>query len=204
MINYIYSLHDPLTLEQRYIGKSSNPEKRYKQHLKPYYLRPDTYKNRWLKSLLAKGLKPAMLILCECEPWEDINRIEKDFIRWLGGNRLTNTTLGGDGGATNTGRKLPPRGESPMKGIKWAIDDPRREQLRDRLKGKPFIGGSKGSEINKCQWELVSPEGTTHTVHGITEISSKYGLNPTHLASIARGNAGRKTHKGWVCRKLED
>jgi hypothetical protein len=116
-INYIYALRDPFTLERRYIGKTRDPVERYRKHLLPYYLKPDTYKNRWLKKVLRRNAKPILEILCEVTEWEDINQAESDFIRWLGcASRLTNGTLGGDGG----------NGHRPQDAAAWAIADVRR------------------------------------------------------------------------------
>jgi predicted GIY-YIG superfamily endonuclease len=58
---YIYCLIDPCD-NIGYIGKSDNPDRRYKSHLsqskhKKYY------KDRWIYSLIESSKKPEMLIL---------------------------------------------------------------------------------------------------------------------------------------------
>jgi hypothetical protein len=205
-IGYIYALHDPFTMERRYIGKAKDPEARYRKHLKPYYLRPDTYKNRWLRQVLAHGAKPVMVIMAEAYDGEDINRMERDFIRWLRpASRLTNGTDGGDGGATNTGRKMPRTGPSPMLGVKWRPDDPRREQLRSRQRGHaPMHATVRATEANKFLWRVTSPDGATFTVRGLADLCRRHGLSVSKMAAVGNGAPSRKQHKGWRCEKVAE
>lgn len=203
-LSYIYALRDPFTLDRRYIGKAKNPCDRYRKHMMPYYLRPDTYKNRWLRKLIRAGVSPVLEILCEVEEWEDANKIERDFIRWLSGaSRLTNGTIGGDGGATVTGRKMPPRGPSPMRGIPWPHDDPRRAQIRLKQAGvAPMHATRKAVVVNTRRWRVTSPDGEVSIVHGLKGICEQYGLSASKMAAVASGAENRTQHKGWFCEKL--
>jgi hypothetical protein len=100
MAIYIYGLLCPLANTVRYVGKSSNPEKRLNGHLcgarRRHY---DHHTARWLRKLQADGLRPSVVILHEVasdERWQDV---ERQFISsaaergWL----LTNSTAGGEG-----------------------------------------------------------------------------------------------------------
>lgn len=100
MPNYIYALHCPIANTVRYIGKSINPEKRFKAHLsaaKTHAYRHHT--SAWIRKLLANNLHPVLEILQqvdESERWQDAE------IRWISyGKRqgwdLTNSTSGGEG-----------------------------------------------------------------------------------------------------------
>lgn len=65
---YIYSLCEPDSTEYRYVGRTKNLDKRYKEHLaeaKVSYHCATAYKCLWLKSLLETGLKPALVLLEE-------------------------------------------------------------------------------------------------------------------------------------------
>lgn len=93
MIHYIYTLSDPDTNEVRYVGKTINTKRRYKQHL--YDKRQTSHKHSWITSLKKIGLKPIMIIIEECssDNWEERE------IYWISKyNNLTNNKLGGNGG----------------------------------------------------------------------------------------------------------
>ena len=96
----IYLLVDPRTDEVRYVGKSTTGECRPREHVMPSRMAKDanTYKGRWIKSLLVINMKPIILIR-EYQAEDDLGQIEKHWIEsaraW--GCRLTNLTNGGEG-----------------------------------------------------------------------------------------------------------
>ena len=93
MVHYIYALSHPITNEVRYIGKTINIKRRYKQHL--YDKRTKSYKSSWIISLKSLGLKPIMTIIEECN---DVNWEDRE-IYWIQQyDNLTNTQKGGNGG----------------------------------------------------------------------------------------------------------
>lgn len=102
----IYGLTDPRYDDEiRYIGKamSATPNSRYRAHLneasspKP----ASSHKLKWMRKLSTMGLTPGVITL-ECGDWtlEERNAAEVHWIAYgLGAEwRLTNATLGGDGG----------------------------------------------------------------------------------------------------------
>ena len=98
MKQYIYTLTDPISLEIRYVGKSSKPEDRLKRHLSDYNLAESwTKKNKWLLYLKNENLKPILNIIDEGDD-SNINELE---IKWISHyneiTTLTNMTEGGDG-----------------------------------------------------------------------------------------------------------
>lgn len=101
MIEYIYCLKDPNNEEIRYVGKTSNPESRYKSHLEIRELSMGSYKANWIKSLLRNNQFPYMEILEECTS-ENVDSREIFWIDFFRSNgvKLTNMTNGGEGGNT--------------------------------------------------------------------------------------------------------
>ncbi len=100
----------------RYVGKTTNLEKRLKRHLSKYYLKDDTYKNRWIKSELKQGHKIQIIILEEVsnEVWEECE------IKWIKnlkekGFSLTNGTDGGEGLFLESGDIVQKRNETRKK-----------------------------------------------------------------------------------------
>jgi hypothetical protein len=126
-IAYIYALTEPDTGLIRYIGKTSNPRVRYRNHLIPRELSVKSHKTHWLRGLLSQGKKPGLLIL-QCIPeseWEDSER------GWIAqfkesGYDLVNTALGGWDGPRPylTGRKHGP------------VSDETRQKLRAAFLGR--------------------------------------------------------------------
>jgi len=92
---YIYFLRDPKTLVVKYVGISSNPQKRLIRHFMnaregqkyPVYF--------WLRELLQDNLKPIVNIIQKVEE-VDWNSTEQFWISAFG-NQLFNITAGGAG-----------------------------------------------------------------------------------------------------------
>jgi group I intron endonuclease len=85
---YIYTLSHPITNEVRYVGKTINIKRRYKQHL---YDKRHSHKASWVKSLKNEGLKPVLTILETCQDnWQERE------IFWISQyDNLTNLKQGG-------------------------------------------------------------------------------------------------------------
>jgi len=96
----IYGLQDPITLELRYIGKSSRGMHRPQVHLK-LVERPRTHKQRWINRLIRDGQMPLPFVLEELTTQAALDEAERFWIAyWRSiGARLTNATDGGDGWA---------------------------------------------------------------------------------------------------------
>lgn len=188
-INYVYCLVDPQTLERRYVGKAKDPKQRLRDHLYPSYLKAETYKNRWLRKLVKQGLEPWLMILSEVNSeLEDINGVEKFWIRILkqAGHRLTNGTVGGDGGNT-TGKPGKP------KTIPLSSEQHRAKSLK----------ALEHALAKNCKhWIVISPSGEEQLIHNLSAFCNSLGLLSSKLAEVADGKNNRTHHKGWKCRRV--
>lgn len=108
---FIYALCDPKSHIIRYIGKSNDPEKRFKKHLTAS-IKAKTHLGNWLQLLNSIGLRPTLEILDEVvySQWEFW---EREYIRVFRaiGMDLVNTTDGGDGGPVLVGKDNPSFGK---------------------------------------------------------------------------------------------
>ena len=138
---FIYGLIDPFTNEVRYVGKSINPKRRYKEHLNKM---TNTHKSAWIKSLLKIGKEPKIEIIEECsgDNWSDR---EKYWISFYG--NLTNLTEGGEDGShseetiqklrlLNSGVNNPNYGKRASKDL--------RDKLSEIQSGKSLTETHKG------------------------------------------------------------
>lgn len=101
----IYALTDPRSGVIRYVGKSNDPNKRFRSHVKT--TDTSTRKGAWLTALRKAGIKPLLSILetCDKRSWEEAERF------WIAHFRVTlyNIDAGGLGGdrvAESTKKKL--------------------------------------------------------------------------------------------------
>ena len=94
---YIYALEFPFG-NIRYVGKSKNPNRRFKRHIQDARKYSKSHKLAWIRSLLNIGKLPFLYIIDkvpenEWEYWEQYYIRECELI----GFKLTNGTVGGDG-----------------------------------------------------------------------------------------------------------
>lgn len=97
METFIYTLSDPISGEIKYVGKSINPEDRYRKHIsEAKNSKHNNHKINWLKSLSNKNLKPTLCIIDEIIGdwvWLEEYWISQ-FKTW--GFNLVNSTDGGE------------------------------------------------------------------------------------------------------------
>lgn len=94
----IYTLHDPDTLEVRYVGFTSKSlEDRIKKHIR-CSSEEHTHKSRWIKSIIRNGKIPAILLVENVftENWKERERFWISHFRKAGCD-LTNSCDGGEG-----------------------------------------------------------------------------------------------------------
>lgn len=117
---FIYALICPETQQVRYIGKSNNPQRRLREHIRDHS-KYQRHKDHWIGALHARGLLPIMQIVEEV-PFEIWAERELFWINHYTEHEhpLTNTYFGSEGigmmppetrakiGAIHKGKKLTP------------------------------------------------------------------------------------------------
>ena len=95
----IYTLVDPRDGCVRYVGWTTNPKTRFRDHLKPSRAGcGQQRRDRWIRSVLADGYRPTMEIIERgTGEWADREIHWIAHYRGIVGKKLTNTTLGGEG-----------------------------------------------------------------------------------------------------------
>lgn len=144
----------------RYVGYTTNPEERLKQHIRKSRKVPKYPVNFWIKGLLKTGYSPNMRILQAGigEGWQDV---EKRWIAELGLGRLLNVTPGGDSpliplesrkkaGEKLRGRKFTDEHRANISKGKMGVERKDREVLVDRC--------HKMAERNLGRKMQLSPE----------------------------------------------
>jgi hypothetical protein len=138
---YIYGLIDPTTSQLRYIGKSINPNSRFRKHLQDSK-KKITYKDKWIFSLIERKIKPELIIIDTLEEvnWEfwEIHYIS--YFKSIGCS-LTNLTCGGENPPNLKGRK---RTIEEIEKIRLGnIGKKRSKETRENIskskKGKPLF-----------------------------------------------------------------
>ena len=129
---YIYTLSHPETNEVRYVGKTINLKRRYKQHL---YDKRTSHKASWVKSLKNNGLKPIMTVIETCDETNWVDR-EKFWISQF--DNLTNLLDGGGAHYTRTTKEETKAKISAIHKGK-IISEEQKEKIRKTIFKKPCL-----------------------------------------------------------------
>lgn len=164
---FIYTLSCPTSGQVRYVGKATNPKRRFRAHLTKAS-KERNYKANWIKSLLSQGLSPQLEIIAKVpeNAWQFWERSYLHCYRSLGFD-LVNGTEGGEG--FESGDKHP----KLNKGIVTPANT--RKKISEAL-----TGIKRSPEF--CEKLGASRRGKKHPFFGKT-------LSPEHRAKIARPGA---------------
>lgn len=175
---YIYVLIDPRTDEIRYVGKTIDIKRRFKNHCRCELKRD---KENWVRNLRAAGLRPRMQII---ETVTDGTWIQREQF-WIAyyrekGCRLTNLTSGGNG---SSGRRLSAASRAKIS-----------ESAKSRI---PSI-----IEARSQNWLVTSPDGVSQRIKNLRGFCREMGIDETGLLRIAQGEY--RQYLGWHCLKIGD
>ncbi|MEY4572757.1 MAG: hypothetical protein RLZ10_2013 [Bacteroidota bacterium] len=157
MVNkvFIYCLKDPSTYEVRYVGKTKySLEKRLTQHIsraKSILENKTKIKNNkrysWIISLINLRTKPIIELIEEVDEtiWSDR---EKFWITQY--PNLTNMTIGGDGGDTNSGRTFRKKTDEEKKIISERTKiNMNRPDIKEKVRKGAYMTMSKILDENR-------------------------------------------------------
>jgi hypothetical protein len=155
---YIYGLVDVIKNELKYIGKSNNPQSRYRKHLQDSK-KKISYKDKWIYSLLENNNKPELLIIDEVEEydWEKWEKFYISYYKFIG-CKLTNISEGGENPPSHLGRKKTKEEIEKLRvsnlGKKRSIET--RKRISEAKKGKPILHLNNGKKRSLSHRKNIS------------------------------------------------
>lgn len=198
----IYGLVDPDTGGIRYIGKSIRPLERLGNHLND---KSKCHRAHWLAGLVARGLRPQLVILewlTESEDWKAAERTwiaRGKSLGWM----LTNNTDGGDGvaglpaetrnrmAAVWRGRKHRPESLAKLKAARAlrVCGDETRAKMSASQSGRRILWVDKIAVANR---KLTDEQAATirariEAGEGVQALAREYGVHRTTLSKVKMG-----------------
>lgn len=167
---WIYYLKDPRDDSVRYIGYTTHPESRLREHLRDARSSKTTHKVRWIRSLQALGLLPVWHLEAEFPP-ECIHAKEREYIA-MGrseGWYLTNATDGGEG----------------------VLNYRHSEETRAKI-------GAAHRSLSPASLARMgaAQKGRVHSAETITKMRASYkNLSPETRANIKAGQVARRARE---------
>jgi len=175
----LYALLDPENNKIRYIGYTSNPKYRLKEHItlsikggRGY----NSHRCKWIRKLLKNNKKPIYKTLLKTYSLDEIKQLEIDHIKYYKQfYKLTNNTLGGDG----------------TKGLKWS------EESKSKIKGRKIPGSGIFSKI-----EILNSKTGEYKLFDNKKEASKYiKCSEKTILSVSCGI--RKRVYGWYVNAIK-
>jgi endogenous inhibitor of DNA gyrase (YacG/DUF329 family) len=154
-ITCIYYLCDPDDVfTPRYIGKTTNPRKRLRDHIHKAKRQPTTKRDYWIRKLLRESKEPVLEIIGfidHSESWQEVERKYIREAREIWGGKVTNLSDGGDG-RTGSNPKLSGRNNPNFK----ERVDKECANCGTVMKVKPYQASGKYEKLycsKKCHFE---------------------------------------------------
>lgn len=189
---FIYALCEPDGETVRYVGKAKNPAARLKSHRNE---RSSRRKARWLRSLEAAGLAPALVVLEEVDEsaWQEAERRWIAYHRGLGAD-LTNHTDGGEG---LTGLDDEARGRLGQKMHELMSDPSHRAKVFTQERNRRVSAGLKGKKkspehVAKLPQNQKGRRLTEEHRRKISAGSSHHKPSPEQIEASRRRATGNK------------
>ena len=186
---YIYALIDPRNDNVKYIGKSNNPQERYKNHINSSRDK-NTHKRNWIKLIKSEGYKPELLILdyVHIDEWRFWEIFYIDLFKFYGFD-LVNHTIGGDGASYGNSTSYK-KGMIPHnKGVPMREES--KNKIREKLVGLPNKSSHKPIIKMDLDYNIIERYASGDHAH---KESNGYYLN-SKISLCCSGK--RETHRGF-------
>lgn len=215
----IYGLIDPRYNQIRYIGKTNDLKRRLNRHIHERFLH-ESYKDRWVRTLIDAGIRPEIEVidLVDENEWIFWEKFYIAYFKYIGCN-LTNGTEGGDQPPSTKGRKHTIESRLKMsntkkgKPIPWLNDgmersEEHRRNLSKSCKGR--ISPNKGKKFSeeykkklsesssvKRKVKQIDKEGNVIKIwNSITEAEKTLQIG--HISHICNNKKNYKTSGGYM------
>lgn len=210
---FIYILIDPRDGEVRYVGWTTRPRSRLGVHLCNARRGESYYVSRWIASLLAEGLQPAMRVI-EAGDGCGYAQAERGWIAHyrVQGCRLTNLTDGGDGAVglrhsteakakMSAAKKGRPVGEAALRNLAKSWQTPLSRESRAKI-GLAHRGKIVGAEARaKLRAANLGKHHSEETCAKISEIGRGRKRSLDAIERTAATHRGRK-RSPEVCARI--
>lgn len=178
----IYGLRCPLANTIRYIGKTKEPARRLKAHIRGRGGMRTQHQHcaRWIRALLKRGLEPSMEILHEVAPDESWEVAEAKYIAAYraAGYHLTNLTSGGQGL-----QDAPAVRERIRESLKIFYSDPKQRARLARSRAEGWNADSQRRHREARKAWLASAEGRAFLMRNGRELANRPGARAAFSAA---------------------
>lgn len=215
---FIYGLVQKKINSLRYVGKTTNPKRRFRRHLTERFLH-DNYKDRWIRNTLDECDEVEIIIIdtVEQNEWQYWEKFYISYYKFIGCN-LTNTTMGGDQPPSTKGRKHTEESRLKMsktkkgKPIPWLNNGNKRTEkhkknLSESLKGRRSPNKDKKfdderrkklSEASTCKKKVKQLDLEGNLIKLWDSISeAQKTLQIRHISEVCRKMRNQKTAGGF-------
>lgn len=207
----VYVLIDPRNGQVRYVGVTSNPKQRLRDHIRTAK-KEKHHRATWINSLLSEGLTPVMDIIDETnnEEWQQCEIAWIAHYRGLGYD-LVNATDGGEGTRGCIPSKETRRKQSESGKNRPPITDEARKNIsreNNHNYGKSFSEEHRKriSDSNPNKRPVLQYDKFGHFIRqwdGIKTASRETGIYWQNITACCRRN-GYKSAGGYVWRYADD
>lgn len=159
---YIYGLVQKNNNTLKYIGKTTDPKRRFRRHISERFLR-DTHKDRWIIKTINDGNEIEIIIIdiVDQNDWQYWEKFYISYYKFIG-CKLTNSTIGGDQPPSTKGRKHTEESKLKMsktkkgKPIPWLNNgnertEEHKKNLSKSLKGRQSPNKNKKFDNERCR-----------------------------------------------------